>query len=145
MKVEIIKLTTTAELPKYAQEGDAGMDIYADLPGAYIVIHPFQIAKVPTGIALAIPEGYEGQVRSRSGLASKHGICVVNSPGTIDSGYRGECGVALVNLGNDPYTINDGDRIAQLLVKKVDPIELVLVEKLSETTRGTSGFGSTGK
>ena len=122
----------------------AGMDLAACLPGGPIVLAPGSIAKVPTGIAIAIERGYEGQVRPRSGLASTHGVTLPNSPGTIDSDYRGEVLVPLINLGRAPHTIEHGARIAQLVIAPVSRAKVIVVASLDETARGTGGFGSTG-
>jgi dUTP pyrophosphatase len=130
-------------LPSYQTPGSAGMDLHAAL-GAPITIDPMGNAKIPTGIAVAIPPMFEGQVRPRSGLAAKHGITVLNSPGTIDSDYRGEIHVVLVNLGKSPVTIAPLARIAQLVVAPFARAELVVVEQLDETARGSGGYGSTG-
>jgi dUTP pyrophosphatase len=131
-------------LPRYMTPGAAGLDLLADVAEP-VVLAPFARALVPTGLALALPPGYEGQVRPRSGLALKHGVTCANSPGTIDSDYRGEVGVILVNLGNAPFTIERGERIAQLVVCPVVRAELVEVELLEDTARGPAGFGSTGR
>ncbi len=130
-------------LPRYQTSGAAGMDLHAAVP-APITLQPQARAKIPTGIALAIPANYEAQVRPRSGLAARHGITVLNAPGTIDSDYRGEIQVVLVNLGSDPVTIDPLDRIAQLVFAPVAYAELVLVDELDPTSRGSGGYGSTG-
>lgn len=146
MKIKVLKLNKNSHdlpLPKYETEGSAGMDIVADITEP-ITIEPFKIALIPTGIAIALEQGYECQVRSRSGLAIKHGIFALNSPGTIDSDYRGEIKIILANFSDKPFTIKRGDRIAQLVVSKYEKIEWELVEKLPETKRGDGGFGSTG-
>ena len=136
-------------LPAYQTAGSAGADICANLPDAIradgIVLQPMQRAIVPTGLRIAIPEGFEMQIRPRSGLALKHGITLPNTPATIDSDYRGPLGVALVNLGAEPYVIQHGDRIAQCIVAPVVQAGFEVVESLDETTRGQGGFGSTGK
>ena len=141
----IIKVVnkSTNTLPHYATEGAAGMDIRANLP-ASIVLLPLQRFLVPTGFFLEIPTGYEVQIRPRSGLALKNGITCLNSPGTIDSDYRGEVHVLLINLSNETFTINNNDRIAQLVVAKVERAELRLVQQLNETERAAGGFGHTG-
>lgn len=131
-------------LPEYATPQSAGMDLRANLSEP-IVLQPLQRALIPTGLRISLPEGYEAQVRPRSGLALKHGITVLNSPGTIDADYRGEVGVILVNLSQEPFTIHDGERIAQLVVARHEQPELVVVESLDETARGEGGFGHTGK
>ena len=135
--------TVVVPLPRYQTDGSAGMDLHAALTHE-IVIEPGQRAKVPTGLAFAIPREFEGQVRPRSGLAAKHGITVLNTPGTIDSDYRGEVAVVLVNLGNAPVTIKPLDRIAQLVIAPVAHAELVVVDALDDTARGAGGYGSTG-
>lgn len=136
-------------LPAYETPGAAGADIRANLPpdqrDAGITLHPMQRLIVPTGLRVEIPEGFEMQIRPRSGLALKHGITLPNTPGTIDSDYRGPLGVALVNLGADPYTVQHGDRIAQMIVAPVVQVRMVVVEALGETARGAGGFGSTGR
>lgn len=131
------------DLPHYATSGSAGMDIRANLLET-VVLSPLERKLIPTGIFLEIPQGYEGQVRPRSGLALKNGITCLNSPGTIDSDYRGELNVLLINLSNIPFTINNNDRIAQLVVTKVEKAELILVQQLNETERNAGGFGHTG-
>ena len=130
-------------LPRYMTEHAAGMDLYAAVTED-ATLQPGRIHLTPTGIAVAIPEGFEGQVRPRSGLAIKHGITLINSPGTIDSDYRGEIGVALINLGSEPHTIRRGDRIAQLIISPVMKTVWNVVERLDETTRNEGGFGHTG-
>jgi len=120
------------------------MDLHAALDQP-IVVAPGAVVAVPTGLAMAIPRGFEGQVRPRSGLARKHGVTVVNAPGTIDFDYRGECMVLLINLGREPFTIAHGDRIAQLVIAPVVQAEVVEVAELDDTPRGAGGFGSTGR
>lgn len=147
MEVKITRInnnSTDLPLPKYATEGSAGMDIYADVSEDY-EIKPHATAMLPTGIAIALPEGYECQVRSRSGLAAKHGIFALNAPGTIDSDYRGEIKVILSNFSSESYFIKRGERIAQLVIAKYERINWQLSENLDETQRGDGGFGSTGK
>lgn len=144
MKVNIKRLHSfDLPVPKYMTEGSSGIDLYAanDEP---MVIAKGQIALVPTGIALAIPQGYEAQVRPRSGLALKHGITVLNTPGTIDADYRGEIKVIVINLGDKEYILQRGERIAQMVFSKVEKVDLVEVEELDETIRGEGGFGHTG-
>ena len=143
MKVRIINRSKHA-LPAYATPASAGMDLRADLNEA-VTLKSLERALVPTGLFMEIPEGYEAQVRPRSGLAFKHGLTVLNSPGTIDADYRGEVKVILVNLSNEPFTISDGERIAQLVIAKHEQAEWIEVEQLEETSRGEGGFGSTGK
>lgn len=135
-------------LPAYQTAGAAGADVCANFPedqrAAGLTLAPMGRAICPTGIRVAIPEGYEMQVRPRSGLATKHGITVPNTPGTIDSDYRGPLGVALINLGTEPYTVRHGDRVAQAVVAPVVQVGFAVVDALDETARGTGGFGSTG-
>ena len=130
-------------LPSYQTAGAAGLDLAAALVES-VTIAPGERRFIPTGIAVAIPAGYEGQVRPRSGLALRHGVGIVNSPGTIDSDYRGEIGVVLINLGAEPFVIEPLARIAQLVVAPVVHVSIVAVEELDETTRGGGGYGSTG-
>lgn len=130
-------------LPRYATEHSAGVDLRAHLD-APIMLLPMQRALVPTGLFLELPEGMEGQVRPRSGLASKHGITVLNAPGTIDADYRGEVGVLLINLGDQPFEIHDGERIAQLVVARCERIRFEEVADLRASERGPGGFGHTG-
>ena len=141
--VKIRKTSSAAQMPQYETAGAAGMDIRA-LLSEPLVLKPLERALVPTGIALEIPSGFEAQVRPRSGLALKQGITILNAPGTIDSDYRGEIRVILANLGSEPVTIADGDRIAQLVFAPVIRAELAETVILSETERGVGGFGSTG-
>jgi dUTP pyrophosphatase len=131
-------------LPAYMTPHAAGMDLYAEIPDD-IVIEPGGRILVGTGIAIALPDGYEAQVRPRSGLALKHGITMLNSPGTIDADYRGEIGVIVVNHGNEPFVVRNGERIAQMVVAPVTRAELFEVEDLDETLRGSGGFGHTGQ
>lgn len=130
-------------LPAYSTACSAGMDLRANLEES-IVLRPLQRVLIPTGLFMALPEGYEAQVRPRSGLALKHGITVLNTPGTIDADYRGEIGVIIVNLSQDDFVVNDGERIAQLVVARYEQAELVAVEALDETVRGEGGFGHSG-
>lgn len=132
-----------ARTPQYMSADSAGADLTAYL-GADVEIAPGDRVLIPTGIRIAIPRGYEGQVRPRSGLALRHGITLLNSPGTIDSDYRGEVAVILVNLGREPYRVKHGDRIAQLVIAPVQRGKFELVDTLDDTSRGTEGFGSTG-
>lgn len=143
MKVKIINKSNN-ELPAYETACSAGMDLRAYLPEGAIVLKPLQRALVPTGLFMEIPNGYEGQVRPRSGLAIKNGISVLNTPGTIDADYRGEIKIILVNLSDTDFVINSGERIAQIVFTKCKQMEVVNVETLSETERGTGGFGHTG-
>ncbi|MBE6188672.1 MAG: dUTP diphosphatase [Alistipes sp.] len=143
MKVNVINRSGMA-LPEYATPLSAGMDLRAAIESS-ITLAPLERAMVPTGLYIALPEGYEMQVRPRSGLAAKHGITVLNSPGTIDADYRGEIKVILVNLSNTPFEIVPGERIAQAVVAKHERVEWQEVESLEQTERGTGGFGSTGR
>ena len=143
MKVKIINRSAFPS-PAYATEMSAGMYLKANISEA-VLLEPLQRAMIPTGIYLALPEGTEAQVRPRSGLAAKFGISVLNAPGTIDADYRGEVKVILVNLSNEPFTINPGERIAQLVLARYERIEWDEVETLDETCRGEGGFGSTGR
>lgn len=132
------------QAPSYATEFSAGMDLKASIE-APVTIGPLERALIPTGISIALPEGTEAQVRPRSGLAAKHGITVLNAPGTIDADYRGEIKVILVNLSNDPFVINPGERIAQMVVARYEKVVWEEVEALDDTERGEGGFGSTGR
>lgn len=143
MKVQIINKSHHA-LPAYATGLSAGMDLRANITEP-IVLKPLQRCLVPTGLSIALPEGYEAQVRPRSGLALKKGITVLNSPGTIDADYRGEIGVILVNLSDADFVIEDGERIAQMVVARYEQVEWEVVETLSETERGEGGFGHSGR
>ena len=142
MTVEIINKSRHS-LPKYETVASAGVDLRANIDTP-IVLKPLERCLVKTGLFMAIPVGYEGQVRPRSGLALKSKITVLNSPGTIDADYRGEVGVILINLSNEPFTIQDGERIAQLVVNKCEQAEFCVVDELTVTERGEGGFGSTG-
>ena len=144
MKLNIVN-TSNNPLPAYETKNSAGMDLRAYLAEGPVTLEPMQRALVPTGLYMEIPEGYEGQVRPRSGLAIKSGITVLNSPGTIDADYRGQVCVILINLSDKAFVINSGDRIAQLVIARCEQVETVLVEVLSETERGAGGFGHTGK
>ena len=141
-----VKIINRSEfpLPKFETENSAAMDLRANVAES-IVLKPMERRLIPTGLFIELPPGYEAQVRPRSGLAIKKGITVLNAPGTIDADYRGEIGVILINLSNEPFTINKGDRIAQLLVSDYEKFEWKLSEKLEETSRGEGGFGSTGR
>ncbi|HYE62828.1 MAG TPA: dUTP diphosphatase [Phycisphaerales bacterium] len=145
--LRIKRLDPRAVLPRYQTVGAAGMDLSACLPEAIasITIEPRQIVKVPLGFAMAVPLGYEAQIRARSGLSSTHGLTPVNSPGTIDSDYRGEVIVPLINHGREPFAITHGMRIAQMVIAPVVQVGVVEVNELDETVRGSGGFGSTGK
>lgn len=142
MKVEIVN-RSKHPLPTYSTSLSAGMDLRANIDEP-IVLAPLKRALVPTGLFIALPEGYEAQVRPRSGLAIKKGITVLNSPGTIDADYRGEVCVILVNLSDEPFTISDGERIAQMVIARHETVEWTQVEVLGETERGEGGFGHTG-
>lgn len=144
MKVKVVNKSNNA-LPAYETKNSAGMDLRAYLPDGPVTLQPLQRALIPTGLYIEIPEGYEGQVRPRSGLAFKHGITVLNTPGTIDADYRGELKQILINLSDEPFVINNGDRIAQIVFARCEQAEMVEVEELSETERGAGGFGHTGK
>lgn len=146
MKLPVRRLPHGADLPlpRYETQGAAGMDLMAAL-AADLVLQPGARAIVPTGLQVAVPPGHEGQVRPRSGLAAKHGVTVLNAPGTIDCDYRGEVGVILVNLGAEPFTVTRGMRIAQLLIAPFVQAAPVEVESLDDTARGAGGFGSTGR
>jgi len=130
-------------LPAYLSSGAAGMDLAAALEGE-VALAPGEIQLIPTGLALAIPEGFEGQIRPRSGLALKHGITLINSPGTIDSDYRGEIGLPVINLGPRPYTIRRGERLAQLVIQRIYRANLQETDHLEKTERGQGGFGHSG-
>lgn len=143
MKVNVINQSKHS-LPEYKTKGAAGMDVKANLE-ASVKIKPMERVLIPTGLYTEIPYGYEIQVRPRSGLTLKHGISVINSPGTIDSDYRGEIKIILINLSNETYTVEDGERIAQLVLAKHDWVEWEQAESLTESLRGEGGFGHTGK
>ncbi len=143
MKVQIIN-KSHHPLPAYATPLSAGMDIRANLTEP-VVLKPLERKLIPTGLFIALPEGYEAQMRPRSGLALKHGISLMNTPGTIDADYRGEIGVILVNLSSEPFTVNDGERICQMVIAAHSHVTWEPVEVLGETERGAGGFGHTGK
>ena len=132
------------DLPSYQSALAAGLDLRANLSDK-VVIYPMERKLIPTGLFIALPEGYEAQIRPRSGLAIKYGITVLNSPGTIDSDYRGEIGIILINLSNDRFVVNSGDRIAQMVISKYEQIKWEVLESLPKSNRGEKGFGSTGK
>lgn len=146
--IDFIKLDPQKDkdlpLPRYMTASSAGMDICAALE-TDLVLDPGRICLVPTGFAMALPDGFEAQIRPRSGLAVNHGIGIINAPGTIDADYRGEVKIALINLGQEPVTIKRADRIAQMVVQKVYQARINLVEKLDHTDRSTGGFGHTGR
>ena len=143
MKVQIVN-RSPYPCPAYATEQSAGMDLKANLKES-VILQPLQRTLVPTGLFIALPKGYEAQVRPRSGLAIKHGITVLNTPGTVDADYRGEVCVILVNLSQEPFEIVPGERIAQMVIARHEQVEWEQVEVFDETRRGTGGFGSTGK
>lgn len=143
MKVEIIN-RSKHPLPKYETDGSAGMDLHANL-NEPIVLKPLERALVKTGLFIALPHNYEAQIRPRSGLAYKKGVTVLNSPGTIDADYRGEIGVILINLSEKNFIIEDGERIAQMIMAPYSKVNWLEIQELSETKRGAGGFGSTGK
>ncbi len=143
IKIKFKKLNNEAKKPEKKSSGAAGYDLFA-LPDKDIVIKPFKRVLIQTGISVEIPNGYEGQVRPRSGLALKNGITLLNSPGTIDSDYRGEIGLILINLSNEDFTVKKGMRLAQMLICPVIQTECVMSSELEETKRGKGGFGSTG-
>lgn len=143
MKVQIIN-QSKHPLPQYATEQSAGMDLRANLDEP-VVMKPLERCLIPTGLYISLPKGFEAQVRPRSGMAIKHGIGVLNSPGTIDADYRGEIRVILVNLSSEPFTIQDGERIAQMVIARHEQVEWEQVDVLDETERGAGGFGHTGK
>ncbi len=143
MKVKIIN-KSHHPLPEYATPDSAGLDLRAFLPEA-ITLKPLQRTLVPTGLSSELPRGYEAQIRPRSGLAFKHGLTVLNSPGTIDADYRGEIGVVLINLSSEDFVIQDGERICQMVIAAHAQVELVDAKNLSDTQRGSGGFGHTGK
>ena len=130
-------------LPAYATKQSAGLDLRADIDED-VILQPLQRQLIPTGLHIALPEGYEAQVRPRSGLALKHGLTVLNTPGTIDADYRGEIGVVLINLSQEDFTVNDGERIAQMVIARCEQGELISVDVLDETERGAGGYGHTG-
>lgn len=143
MKVKIKNISKN-EIPKYETDGSAGLDLRANLDQS-ITLKPMQRALVPTGLFIELEKGYEAQIRARSGLAIKNGICLANGIGTIDSDYRGEIKIILINLGDQDFKINSGDRIAQMVITKYEQVEFELVEQLNETERSDGGFGHTGK
>ncbi|MBN1807918.1 MAG: dUTP diphosphatase [Planctomycetes bacterium] len=144
MLVERLAHGEGLELPEYKTAGSSGMDLHAAVEEEE-TIEPGGIALVPTGLKMAIPEGYEAQVRARSGLAIKHGICVLNGPGTVDSDYRGEVKVILANLGKEEFAVKRGDRIAQMVIMRVEKARIEEVDEVPETVRGEGGFGSSGR
>jgi len=148
IKVDVLQLPHAEglALPAYQSSQAAGLDLLAAVPEQTpLVLAAGQHAMVPTGLVIALPEGFEAQVRPRSGLAARHGVTVLNSPGTVDADYRGEINVLLVNLGQEAFTIRRGERIAQMIVAPVTRVELARADSLSATSRGSGGFGSTGR
>ena len=143
LKVKVIN-RSRFDLPRYATPLSAGMNVCANIDEA-VILRPLERAMIPTGLSIELPEGYEMQIRPRSGLAAKHGITVLNSPGTIDADYRGEIRVILVNLSNEEFRIEAGERIAQMVVARHEQVEWEMTEELAESERGEGGFGSTGK
>ncbi len=142
IKLKIQKLDKTLKMPEYAHIGDAGLDLYSAVD---CILRPYERRKVPTGIKIAIPEGYAGFVQPKSGLAIKNGLSLVNTPGLIDSGYRGEVSAILINLDPEKdFIIKRGDKICQLVIQKVENVEIEFTDKLNDTSRGEGGFGSTG-
>ncbi len=145
MKTQVKVINQSSfELPSYQTEGSAGMDLRANIE-ASVLLKPLERQLIPTGLFIELPTGFEAQIRPRSGLAFKHGLTVLNSPGTVDSDYRGEIKVLLVNLSNEAFEVNPGERIAQMVVSKHETIEWVNASNLAETERGAGGYGSTGK
>jgi dUTP pyrophosphatase len=142
MKIKVVN-RGHQPLPAYATEQSAGMDLRANISEP-VVLRPMERRLIPTGLHIALPDGYEAQVRPRSGLALKHGITVLNAPGTIDADYRGEVGVVLVNLSDADFVVNDGERIAQLVIARYEKAAFIEVESLDETERGQGGYGHTG-
>jgi len=143
MKVKIVNKSKHS-LPEYSTDNSSGMDLMANIESS-VKLKPLERALIPTGLYIELPAGYEAQIRPRSGLAVKHGITVLNTPGTIDADYRGEICVILINLSNDIFTIRDGERISQMIISRHEKVEWDLVEILEETVRGQGGFGHTGK
>ena len=142
LKVKVVN-KSKHPLPQYATEGAAGMDLRANIDEP-IVLKPLERKLIPTGLYISLPVGYEAQVRPRSGLALKHGISVCNTPGTVDADYRGQVGVILINLSNEDFVVEDGERIAQMVIAKHERAEWLPVEELDETERGAGGYGHTG-
>lgn len=142
MKIEIIN-KSNHNLPHYETTSSAGMDLKAFIDEP-VILNSLERKIINTGLYISLPKGFEAQVRSRSGLSIKHGLCVLNSPGTIDADYRGEVGIILINLSQEPYTINNGDRIAQLVIASHEQAQWIEVNELPKTVRGINGFGSTG-
>ena len=143
IKVRVLDEGTVMPIPSYESEGSSGLDLRAAVKEE-VIVNSGEIKLIPTGLAVSIPHGYEGQIRPRSGLALKYGIGVANSPGTIDSDYRGEIGIIVINWGKRPFTIKRGDRIAQMVITKVCRADIIEVDDLDSTTRGEGGFGHSG-
>lgn len=143
LKVKVIN-KGSQPLPEYATPQSAGMDLRANIPES-VTLNPLERRLIPTGLHIALPIGYEAQIRPRSGLALKHGITVLNSPGTIDADYRGELMTLLINLSQEPFVINPGERIAQMVVARHEQVDFVLVDELDDTARGAGGYGHTGR
>ena len=142
LKINIV--SRSGRMPSYETEGSAGADLRACLPDGPITLQPGERRLIPTGLFVELPPGIEAQIRARSGLSIKHGITMINGVGTVDSDYRGEWNVPLVNLGQEPYTIQDGDRIAQMVLAKYEQADFCLASEINETERGAGGFGHTG-
>lgn len=143
MKVKIIN-RSHHPMPEYGTPGAAGLDVRAYLPDGPVVLKPLERALIPTGLYMQLPQGYECQIRPRSGLALNHGLSVVNTPGTVDADYRGEIGVLLINLGNEPFTVNDGERVCQMVITTYTKVEWEPVKELDRTKREYGRFGHTG-
>lgn len=143
IKVKIIN-KSHHQLPAYATPGSAGMDVRAFLPDGAVTLGPLERALIPTGLYMQLPHGYECQIRPRSGLAIKHGISLVNTPGTVDSDYRGEIGVIVVNLSNEPFTIADGERVCQMVITRYTRVDWESTDRIDQTERGDGAFGHTG-
>ena len=143
MKLKIKKLNENVNIPEYKSEGAAGMDLYANIDKP-VILRPLQRKLIPTGLSIELEHGYEAQIRPRSGMALKNGISILNTPGTIDEDYRGEVGIIAVNLSTDEYIIQPQERIAQMVITKVEQADIEVVTELSDTERGDGGFGHTG-
>ena len=143
IKVKRLDSRRVSPLPSYASTGSSGCDLRASVE-APVTLNPGEVKLIPTGLAISVPPGYEAQIRPRSGIALKHGVGMVNAPGTIDADYRGEIGIILINWGKNPFVIQDGDRIAQMVIARVCRAEIREVEELDETERGAGGFGHSG-
>ncbi len=143
VKIQRIQGNEDLPLPRYMSSGASGMDLFAAVTDT-VIIPPMEVAVIPLGIKIALPDGFEAQIRPRSGLAARHGIGILNSPGTVDSDYRGEIRVILINFGKEPFAVNRGDRIAQMIITRVARATLVEQDSLEDTKRGSGGFGHTG-